>query len=432
MSAIKNIHAREILDSRGNPTVEVEVELESGIKAVAAVPSGASTGAYEAVELRDNEPTRYGGQGVLKAVDNVNSFISKALKGVNANDQEKIDKKMIALDGKEDKSELGANALLGVSLAVCRASAIEEKIPLYKYINKIFNFKLKNQNFPVPMFNVFNGGKHSDSGLSVQEFMLIPTGIISFAEQLRAGSEIFHTLKKILAKADFSTSVGDEGGFSPWIEGNVQALEFMVKAIKESGYIMGAQLNLGMDVAANSFYQKDEDQYLLKPEMVTLAKEGLINIYRELVDKYYVVSIEDGLEEEDWEGWKLMMEKLGRKPLLRGISRNIIKEHLIIGDDLLVTNVKRLKKAIAENACNGAIVKLNQIGTLTETLEFVKLAKENNIKTIVSHRSGETIDDFIADLAVGVGADFIKTGSLSRGERICKYNRLLKIEEEIK
>ncbi len=432
MSKIKNIQAREILDSRGNPTVEVEVELESGARGVAAVPSGASTGAFEAVELRDNDKTRYGGLGVLKAVENANKIIAKKLKGMEAGNQEKIDEAMIRLDSREDKSNLGANAILGVSLAVCRAAAEENKMPLYKYISESYKLKAKSYQVPIPMFNIVNGGKHSDSGLSIQEFMIIPTGIEKFSEQLMAGSEIFHTLKNILAKGDYATAVGDEGGFAPRLGGHLQTLELISRAIKEAGYLLGAQVNLGLDAAANSFYQKEEDQYLLKPEGAMLEKEMLVNVYREFSDKYYVVSIEDGLQEEDWEGWRMMMERVGKKPLLRGIKKDILKEHLIVGDDLLVTNVKRLEKAIAESACNGAIVKLNQIGTLTETIQFIKLAKANKIKIIISHRSGETADDFISDLAVACGADFIKTGSLSRGERIVKYNRLLKIEEEIR
>lgn len=431
MAKIKNIQAREILDSRGNPTVEVEVELESGIKGVAAVPSGASTGAFEAVELRDNDKNRYGGLGVLKAVENANNIIAKKLKGMEAGNQEKIDEAMIRIDGREDKSNLGANAILGVSLAVCRSAANGNNLPLYKYISESCKLKAKSYQMPIPMFNIVNGGQHSDSGLSIQEFMIIPTGIEKFSGQLRAGSEIFHTLKNILAKGDYATAVGDEGGFAPRLGGHLQALEFINQAVKEAGYLLGAQINLGLDAAANSFYQKEEDQYLLKPEGAMLNRETLINVYRELMDKYYVISVEDGLQEEDWEGWKIMMERVGKKPLLRGIKKDILKEHLVVGDDLLATNIKHLEKAIAESACNGAIVKLNQIGTLTETIQFIKLAKANKIKIIISHRSGETTDDFISDLAVACGADFIKTGSLSRGERICKYNRLLKIEEEL-
>lgn len=433
MAKIKKIQAREILDSRGNPTVEVEVELEGGAKGVAAVPSGASTGAYEAIELRDeSDKQRYQGKGVLGAVENVNTEIFEALKDKEASDQEKIDQLMIDLDGTESKGKLGANAILGVSLAVCRASANDEKIPLYEYIEKKFGFGKIKRKVPIPMFNVLNGGQHSDSGLSIQEFKIIPTGIKTFAEQLRAGSEIFWTLKKFLEKHGHKTSVGDEGGFAPNLESNTQALDFINTAIRESGYLLGMQVNVGVDAAANSFYDEVEDRYILKPENVTLERESLINLYREWIEKYHVISVEDGLREEDWSGWNLVMRKIGKKALLQGIDRTILKEHLIIGDDLLVTNVKRLRKAIDEGACNAVLVKVNQIGTLSETIACMKLAQKYDMKTIISHRSGETTDDFIADLAVGARADFIKSGSLSRGERICKYNRLLKIEGEIK
>jgi len=432
MAKIKKIQAREILDSRGNPTVEVEVELMGGVKAVAAVPSGASTGAFEAIELRDeSDKHRYQGKGVLRAVENVNTIIFKALKGKEASEQEVIDQLMIDLDGTESKGKLGANAILGVSLAVCRASANKEKLPLYEYIEKKFGFEKIKRKMPVPMFNILNGGQHSDSGLSIQEFKIVPTGIKTFAEQLRAGSEIFWTLKKFLEKHGQKTSVGDEGGFAPKLESNSQALDFINTAIRDSGYILGAQVNIGVDAAANSFYDEVEDKYILKPENVSLERESLVNLYREWIEKYHVISIEDGLREEDWSGWNLMMQKIGKKSLLHAIDRKILAEYMIIGDDLLVTNVKRLQKAIEEGACNSVLVKVNQIGSLSETIACIKLAKQHNMKTIISHRSGETTDDFIADLAVGARADFIKSGSLSRGERICKYNRLMKIESEI-
>lgn len=421
MSKIKSIHAREILDSRGDPTVEVQVELENGIKGTASVPSGASTGTFEAIELRDGDANRYHGKGVMKAVENVNVIIQKALIGIGSEDQKKIDGIMLDLDGQENKSNLGANAILGVSLAVCRATANEKELPLYEYISQIANFKKRKLKFkiPIPMFNVLNGGQHSDSGLSIQEFKIIPMGIKNFPEQLRAGSEIFHTLKKNLQKENYSVTVGDEGGFAPKLESNSQALELINQAVKDSGYKLGSQINVGLDAAANSFYNPAENQYVLKPENAALGSESLINLYREWIDKFHVVSIEDGLQEEDWKGWVLMVKKIGGK-------------NMVIGDDLLVTSVKRLKKAILEKACNSVLIKVNQIGTLTETIECVKLARNNKMKVVVSHRSGETTDDFIADLAVAIGADFIKSGSLSRGERICKYNRLLRIEEEIK
>lgn len=418
MSKITKIHAREILDSRGNPTVEVDVELESGIKASAAVPSGASTGTYEALELRDNDSSRYEGLGVLKAVENVNDKIAPEIVGMEAEQQEEIDKKMIKLDGTENKSTLGANAILGVSLAVCRAAAMGKNIPLYQYIAETYKLSAKNYKLPIPMFNVINGGQHSDSGLSIQEYKIIPNGIKTFKEQYRAGSEVFHKLKKLLAKDGYNVSVGDEGGFAPKLENNNQPLEFMNRAIEEAGYKKGEEVSCGVDAAASSFFKKEEGQYLFKPENTALSREMLINIYNEWIGKYNVISIEDGLEEDDWEGWAIMNAKLGEKTVQ-------------IGDDLLVTNVKRLKTAIEKKACNAVLIKVNQIGSLTETIDCIKLAKKNKMKTVISHRSGETTDDFISDLAVAAGADYMKSGSLSRGERICKYNRLLRIEEEL-
>ena len=431
MSKIVDICGREILDSRGNPTVEVEVILESGISSVAAVPSGASTGKFEALELRDGNMNRYEGLGVLEAVKNVNTAIKKIIVGKNVFDQLAIDEAMLELDGTENKAQLGANAILGVSLAVCRAAANEKKIPLYQYINEISKLKVKPK-IPVPMFNVLNGGKHSDSGLSIQEFKIIPTGIKKFSEQLRAGSEIFHTLKKILEAMHQSSGVGDEGGFSPKLESNTQALELINQAIVKSNYGIGTQINLGIDAAASNFYNEKEKHYTLKPEGVNLERERLIAMYREWIDKYNVVSIEDGLAEDDWEGWTMMTEKIAKKPILDGISKNVLSENLLVGDDLLVTNVKRVDRAIKEKACNAVLIKVNQIGSVSETLDCIRLAKKNKMKVMVSHRSGETTDDFIADLAVGTAAEFIKSGSLSRGERLCKYNRLMKIEEEIK
>lgn len=418
MSKIKKIFAREILDSRGNPTVEVEAELESGVKTMAAVPSGASTGTYEAVELRDGDPNRYHGSGVINAVNNVNRQIAEKVIGMEAADQKEIDRKMIKLDGTENKSKLGANAILGVSLAIARASSLESRIPLYEYIASYYKFKTKNYRLPIPMFNVINGGQHSDSGLSIQEFKIVPNGIKKFSEQLRSGSEIFHELKKLIASEGYSVGVGDEGGFAPKLESNAQALALIKKAIEQAGYEIGREVNVGIDAAANSFYNEHEEKYVFKPENSTLTREMLINIYNEWISKYSVISIEDGLNENDWEGWRMMNEKIGSKVML-------------IGDDLLVTNVERLKSAIEEGACNAVLVKVNQIGTLTETIECIKLAKKNKMKIVISHRSGETTDDFISDLAVGAGADYIKSGSLSRGERICKYNRLLRIEERI-
>jgi enolase len=417
MAQIKKVFAREILDSRGNPTVEVEVELDSGIRAVAAVPSGASTGTFEALELRDGDKKRFGGLGVSKAVENVNGEIQKAVLGMDASDQKKIDAKMLELDGTENKSKLGANAILGVSLAVARAAAMEADIPLYRYIAKTFDFSDKFE-MPIPMFNIINGGKHSDSGLSVQEYKLVPDGVKTFKEQLRAGSEIFHKLKDILSSEGQSIAVGDEGGFAPRLESNSKPLELINRAIAESGYEAGKEVNIGVDVAASSFFDEKENQYIFKPESNGINRETLVNIYNDWISKFHVISVEDGLNENDWEGWRAMEEKIGEKVMT-------------IGDDLLVTNVKRLETAIAEKACNSVLIKVNQIGSLSETIDCIKLAKKNDMRIVISHRSGETTDDFIADLAVGAHAEYIKSGSLSRGERICKYNRLMRIEEEI-
>ena len=419
MSKIQAVFGREILDSRGNPTVEVMVTLEGGVKAVAMVPSGASTGEWEAVELRDGDKARYGGKGVLKAIENVNTELAQAVIGMDSADQKALDEKMIALDGTENKGRLGANAILGVSLAVARAHALDAGIPLYTHINTLLGNE-KKVALSVPMFNVLNGGMHSDSGLAIQEFKIVPIGIKEYAEQLRAGSEIFHTLKKILEKDGFVTSVGDEGGFAPRLESNAHAFEVIIQAIKEAGYEPGKQVALGVDVAASSFYNEADNQYLLKPEGVNLSRESLVAMYREWMMKYHIISIEDGLNENDWEGWAAMKDKLEKE-----------KDIMLIGDDLLVTNPKRLARAIEEKSCNAVLIKVNQIGSLTETLDCIRMAQAHNFRVVVSHRSGETCDDFIADLAAGTGAEFIKTGSLSRGERLAKYNRLLAIGLEI-
>ncbi len=420
MNEIKKISAREILDSRGNPTVEGEVELESGVKARAAVPSGASTGTLEALEMRDNEPNRYFGKGVTRAVSNVKEKIAPAILGKSVFDQKEIDRIMIDLDGTENKSVLGANAILSVSLAVARAASEEKGVELYEYIaekSKVQSPKSK-VTMPTPMFNVLNGGLHSDSGLSIQEYKIVPKGIETFSKKLQAGSEIFHTLKKLLSSAGHSIGVGDEGGFAPRLESNSEALEFINKAIEEAGYSKGKEVSLGLDPAATNFFDENSKKYVLKPENSSFSAEALVNIYKEWIEKYNLISVEDGLGENDWEGWQEMEKKLGDKIMT-------------IGDDLLVTNVKRLQEAIEKKACNSVLVKVNQIGTLSQTLAFVKLAQENNMKVVVSHRSGETTDDFISDLAVGVGAEFVKFGSLSRGERVAKYNRLLRIEEKL-
>jgi len=418
MSKIKKIFAREILDSRGNPTVEVELELESGVKALAAVPSGASTGKFEALELRDDDEKRFGGKGVVKAVANVNEKIAPEIEGQEVSAQKEIDQKMLDLDGTENKNELGANAILGVSLACARAAALEKEMPLYQYIAETYDFP-KEFKLPIPMFNVINGGAHSDSGLAIQEYKVVPNGIETFKERYRAGSEIFHQLRKILVEKKQSVGVGDEGGFAPHLGSNSEPLEVINLAVEKAGYKNGEEVNIAIDAAASSFYDEKEQKYIFKPDNESISKEALINIYNEWIEKYNVISVEDGLEEGDWEGWRMLNEKIG-------------KNTMTIGDDLLVTNVKRLEKAISEKACNSVLIKVNQIGSLSETIDCIKLAQKNNMRIVISHRSGETTDDFIADLAVGVSAEYIKTGSLSRGERICKYNRLLRIEEEIK
>ena len=425
MATLSDIRGREILDSRGNPTVEVRVTLDNGVSAVAGVPSGASTGSLEAIELRDEDKNRYGGKGVLKAVEHVNGELREKVLGMDVLDQSGIDSAMRELDGTENKAQLGANAILGISLAVARAASMNGNVPLHRYIRTLFvgessDVSVSDGAFPTPMFNVLNGGEHSDSGLSVQEFKLFPKGIAGYAEQLRAGSEIFHSLKGILAKAGYSTGVGDEGGFAPHLESHAQAFEMLIQAIEKAGYVPGKDIFFGIDAAANSFYVSSDDMYALEPEHVRLTRDQLLNVYQEWIEKYFLVSIEDPLHEGDWEGWTLQEERFG-------IGRGI----MTIGDDLLVTNPKRVEIAIEKKACNAVLIKPNQIGTLSETLDTMRLAKKHHLKTVVSHRSGETTDDFIADLAVGAGADCIKTGSLSRGERLAKYNRLLAIAEEL-
>ena len=425
MATLSDIRGREILDSRGNPTVEVRVTLDNGVSAVAGVPSGASTGSLEAIELRDEDKNRYGGKGVLKAVAHVNGELREKVLGMDVLDQSGIDFAMCELDGTENKAQLGANAILGISLAVARAASMNGNVPLHRYIRTLFvgessDVSVSDGAFPTPMFNVLNGGEHSDSGLSVQEFKLFPKGIAGYAEQLRAGSEIFHSLKGILAKAGYSTGVGDEGGFAPHLESHAQAFEMLIQAIEKAGYAPGNDVFFGIDAAANSFYVSSDDMYALEPEHVRLTRDQLLNVYQEWIEKYFLVSIEDPLHEGDWEGWTLQEERFG-------IGRGI----MTIGDDLLVTNPKRVEIAIEKKACNAVLIKPNQIGTLSETLDTMRLAKKHHLKTVVSHRSGETTDDFIADLAVGAGADCIKTGSLSRGERLAKYNRLLAIAEEL-
>jgi len=433
MSKITQVKGREILDSRGNPTIEVEVVLESGVKASAMVPSGASTGAHEAVELRDGDQNRYNGKGVQTAVHNVETELAKAVIGLEVTEQKTIDESMIAIDGTDNKGRLGANAILGISLAAARAAATEAKQPLYQHINHLLGGKTKVA-LPVPMFNVLNGGVHSDSGLSCQEFMLVPHGIADYREQLRAGSEIFHALKKLLAAEDLSTSVGDEGGFAPRVSSHDQAFAVLLKAIETANYVPGRDVSIALDTAASEFYNANENVYELSPEGESLKAVELMEYYQSWQDKYHVISIEDGLAEDDWTEWAKMTAMLPKQKrfVIASHPEKLESDFMLVGDDLLVTNPKRLEKAVRDKACNAVLIKVNQIGTLTETLDCIRLAQGNGFRVVVSHRSGETVDDFIADLAVGTASEFIKTGSLSRGERLAKYNRLLSIAEELK
>ena len=408
MGKIKDIKAREILDSRGNPTVEVDVILENGVMGRAAVPSGASTGIREALELRDNDKNRYMGKGVLKAVKNVNTEIRDLVIGMESTNQKEIDYKMIELDGTETKSRLGANAMLGVSMAVLKASANEKNIPLYKYIGN-------GKTLPVPMMNILNGGAHADNKLDFQEFMIIPQAS-TIKERVRIGAEVFHNLKNVLKSKGLATSVGDEGGFAPNLESNTEGFELIMEAIKKAGYVPGVDVKLGIDVAASEFYE--DGKYVLAGEGRSLTTDELIEFYKELCGKYPIISIEDPVDENDWEGFRKITEELGDQVQL-------------VGDDLFVTNKKCLQKGIDNHAGNAILLKVNQIGTITETLETIELARKNNYKTIISHRSGETEDTTIASLAVGLDLGQIKTGSLSRTDRVCKYNELMRIEEEL-
>ena len=411
MSEIRTVHAREVLDSRGNPTIEVEVWLDSGAFGRALVPSGASTGTREAVELRDDDETRYGGKGVRQAVRNVTETIAPEVEGLEATEQAAVDRALLELDGTPNKSGLGANALLGVSLAVARAGADECGLPLYQYLGGP-----GARIMPVPMMNVLNGGAHADNGLDIQEFMIVPAGAGSFGEALRAGVEIFHALKKLLKDKGLSTGVGDEGGFAPTLPGNEAALDFVVRAIERAGYRPGDEVFLALDPAASEFGKRG--RYTLKADRVTRTSEEMGAWYETLVGRYPICSIEDGLGEDDREGWQALTRRLGDRVQL-------------VGDDLFVTNPAILQEGIRHKLANAVLVKVNQIGTLTETLEAVELAKRAGWGTVISHRSGETEDTFIADLAVAVNAGQIKTGSLSRSERIAKYNQLLRIEEEL-
>lgn len=414
MRRIKAIQAREILDSRGNPTVEVDVELEMGVVGRAAVPSGASTGEFEAVELRDEDPKRYKGKGVLKAVKNVMKVIAPEIIGMDATEQVAIDRKMIELDGTPNKSKLGANAILGVSLAVAKAAAQSVGLPLYRYLGGP-NAKV----LPMPMMNILNGGKHADNNVDLQEFMIVPFRADSFREALRMGAEVFHSLKKVLSTKGFNTSVGDEGGFAPNLKSNEQALLLIQEAIGLAGYEPGKDVFIALDPAASELWDKEKGKYILeaedKPEKTS---DEMVEFYADLVPRYRIISIEDGLDQNDWDGWKKLTATLG-------------DQIQIVGDDLFVTNTERLARGIKEKAANSILIKVNQIGTLTETLDAIELAKSHGFTAVVSHRSGETEDTTIADLVVAMNTGQIKTGSLCRTDRVCKYNRLLRIEEEL-
>ena len=413
-TSISQIHAREILDSRGNPTIEVDVRLEHGALGRAAVPSGASTGEHEAWELRDGDRSRFGGKGVKKAVANVNNRIAPVLKGWDAREQAKIDNKLIELDGTPNKKNLGANALLGVSLAVAYAAAAAENLPLFRYLGGD-----EARVLPVPMMNILNGGAHSDAPIDFQEFMIVPRGAPNFSEALRYGAEVFHALKSVLKERHLSTAIGDEGGFAPQLDSAEDALESISTAVNKAGYKLGEQIFIALDPAASEFYDSRNNLYVFKKsDGSKRTAEELINYYADLCARFPIISIEDGCAENDWDGWKKLTEKLGDKIQL-------------VGDDLFVTNVEFLRRGIAEHVANSILIKVNQIGTLTETLATIDLAKTNGYGTIISHRSGETEDTSIADIAVGTNAGQIKTGSVSRSDRVAKYNQLLRIEEEL-
>jgi enolase len=411
MAKIKQIHAREILDSRGNPTVEVDVVLEGGVLGRAAVPSGASTGSREAVELRDGDKKRFLGKGVLKAVDNVNKIIAPELIGKDAVKQREIDQLMIKLDGTENKGHLGANAILGVSLAVAKVAAIDADMPIYRYLGGKNAVRL-----PIPFLNILNGGKHADNNVDIQEFMIAPFGAPSFKEALRYAAEVYHTLKGILKSKGLSTSVGDEGGFAPNLTRNEEAIEIIISAIEKAGYRPGKDIAIVFDPAASEFYQ--DGKYLLKADNKNLSSQELVDYYVGLVSKYPIISIEDALAENDWNGWKILTQKLGEKIQL-------------VGDDIFVTNPKILAEGIKQGIANSVLIKLNQIGTITETLETIDLAKKSGYTCMFSHRSGETEDSFLADITVATNAGQLKTGAPARSERLAKYNQLLRIEEEL-
>ena len=411
MSAIVDIVGREILDSRGNPTVECDVLLESGVMGRAAVPSGASTGSREAIELRDGDKSRYGGKGVLKAVEHINTEISEAVLGLDASEQAFLDQTLIDLDGTDNKGRLGANATLAVSMAVARAAAEESGLPLYRYFGGMGKMQM-----PVPMINVINGGEHANNNLDIQEFMILPIGAPSFREAVRYGAEVFHALKKILGERGISTAVGDEGGFAPSVASHEAAIQLLLEAIEKAGYTAGEQVAIGLDCAASEFYK--DGKYHLACEGLQLTAEEWTSMLASWVDKYPIISIEDAMHEGDWDGWKHLTEVLGKKVQL-------------VGDDLFVTNTRILKEGIAKGIGNSILIKVNQIGTLTETFEAIEMAKRAGYTAVISHRSGETEDSTIADIAVGTNAGQIKTGSMSRSDRIAKYNQLLRIEEDL-
>lgn len=411
MTEIIDVIAREILDSRGNPTIEVDVWLTGGIMGRAAIPSGASTGEHEAVELRDDDKNRYNGKGVLKAVQNVNEIIADEIIEMDAVDQVAIDQKLIELDATENKSNLGANAILGVSLAVAKAAAEALVLPLYQYIGGV-----NAKTLPVPMMNILNGGKHADNNVDLQEFMIMPVNADSFSRALQMGAEVFHSLKKVLNKKGYNTAVGDEGGFAPDLKSNEEALQVIMEAIETAGYKPGSDVYLALDPASSEFYNKEKNKYILDSEKRELTPTEIADYYASLAKKYPIISIEDGHAEDDWDGWKVMTEKLGNKLQL-------------VGDDIFVTNTKRLKKGIEMGVGNSILIKVNQIGTLTETLDCINMAHRAGYTTVISHRSGETEDATIADIVVAVNAGQIKTGSASRSDRIAKYNQLLRIEE---
>ena len=414
MTGIVDIRAREVLDSRGNPTVEAEVELENGMVGSACVPSGASTGSREALELRDKDPLRYKGKGVLMAVENVNTFIREALLGFDVENQRALDRKMLDLDGTENKAKLGANAILAVSLALAKAAAQAKGLALYEYLAEL-DGSPGRYSMPVPMMNIINGGEHADNNVDIQELMILPVGAANFSEAIRCGAEIFHTLKAILASRGLSTAVGDEGGFAPDLPSNEAALEVIMAAIEAAGYIAGKDVFLGLDCAASEFYR--DGKYVLAGEGRSFDADGFSDYLVGLADRYPILSIEDGMDESDWDGWALLTQKLGKRLQL-------------VGDDLFVTNSKILKRGIDQGIGNSILIKLNQIGTLTETLEAIQMAKEAGYTVVISHRSGETEDTTIADLAVATAAGQIKTGSLCRSDRVAKYNRLLRIEDQ--